>query len=824
MKKVISNHILYCLLLIAYCLSLLSCNPTKKLSEGELLLKKNVVYDKSSGIDKSEIESYIKQKPNRKMLFWRFYLNIYNSVNREKLEKRKGKRNIRIDSVNAKRIRENDLKSSQLKAVGKKQDKVSLKSKERLTRREWLISIGEPPVIYDSLLAHKSVKQIKLFLNNKGYFNNVVKDSVKIKRKKAVVYYIVHSGQPYRVRNLKYEIKDSALSRFVHSKELNALIKHGEKYDLDILDKERDRITSLLRNEGYFYFAKDYIYFEVDSFLGSHEVDITLGIKNPMMKIPEPKDSIAESTHKRYYLNNIYIQTDYDSKRNLTPTDTLLVNDYYLLSTGKLIYKPRLITDAVFLVKGDLFQQVNYESTYKRLSELKLFRSVQLQFSDIGNSHLDCSVYLSNIPKQSFSIEPQYINTSSTQGIEGNVIYQNKNSFKGGEIVEVKLKGAIEVQKSLSGQEKNVLTNTKSDIPFNTLEFGGQVNLYVPRFLTPFGIQGRKSNNAKTNFTSIYNYQKRPDFGRSISNVAFGYSWNETPTKTHIINPIEFSLVNIFNVSSSLQSTIDNSKDLFLKNSYSDHFTIGTRYAFIFSNQNIRKQQNFSYLRIGVEGAGNGLRGAFNFVDHYIEKLPFQNNSYLIDSIPFSQFVRADIDYRYYKIVNRADKVVFRAAVGWGTPLQNLSVLPLEKSFFSGGPNGIRAWQARTLGPGGYQESTANAAADKIGDIKIEGNLEYRFHVIKLINAALFVDAGNVWLGKKYASYPLGEFDTQAFFGQIALGAGLGLRLDFNFFIIRLDGAIKIKDPSLPEGERWTLNKQPFKRSPILNFGIGYPF
>ena len=364
MKKAISSSIVYSLLFIAYCFVFPSCNPTKKLTEEELLLKKNVVINKSAEIDKSEVESYIKQKPNRKMLFWRFYLNIYNSVNQEKMEKKKEKHDIRIDSINAKRIRKNDDKNIKRKLAGKKEIKVSLKKKETLTRREWLLSIGEPPVIYDSILTQKSTKQIKLFVNNKGFFNSTVKDSVKIKHKKAKVYYIVKPGLAYHIRNMSYEIKDYQLYYFVLSEASNSLIKRGENYDLDVLEKERDRLTTMLRNSGYFYFAKDYIYFEVDSSLGSHEVDITLGIKNPVVKIAGTKDSIAERTHIRYTLNKIFVHTDFNPKQQLAPTDTLFVSGYYLLSNGKLRYKPKLIADAIFLNTGDLYLQNNYELTY----------------------------------------------------------------------------------------------------------------------------------------------------------------------------------------------------------------------------------------------------------------------------------------------------------------------------------------------------------------------------------------------------------------------------------------------------------------------------
>ena len=830
MKKLTRLHISFCAI-CALQLLLSSCSSTKRLAEGELLLDKNIVATKSIKLEKSEIEAYIKQKPNRKVLLWKFYLYIYNSVNQDKIEKKRTRKNARIESINSQRIEKNNQRNIKREAKGKKPKKPVLKKKDVLTRREWLLRIGEPPVIYDSLLAKKSARQVSLYLNNKGYFNSKVQDSLSVRNKKATVHYIVHAGRPYLIRNISYDIKDELVKYYVLADAPSTLLKAGINYDVEEIQKERDRITSMLRNDGYFLFSKEYIYFEIDSALGTHEVDIRIGIKNPVLKAEGSKDSIVELTHSRYYIKDVYIHTDYDPKLKAAPKDTLLINDYYLMSTGELRYKPRLITDAVFISKGELFQQLHTDQTYRRLSELKLFRSVQIQFVPAGNTQIECHIYLSNIPKQSFSAETEGTNTSGTLGLAGSLVYQNKNTFKGGEIFEIKLKGALEVQKTKTKEQNQVLTGIESSIPFNTLELGSEINLFIPRFVTPLNIKSVKNNNAKTNLTATFNFQRRPDYGRSIANTAFGYSWNETVTKRHIINPIEFNLVNIFKVAPELQATINNSKDLFLKNSYSPHFTLATRYAFVFSNQEIRKKKSFSYLRFGAEAAGNAMRGVFNLLDRYVTPLDFdpkpEGISYTIENIPFSQYLRSDVDYRFYKILGEKSRLVYRVAFGVGKPLYNLRALPLEKSFFVGGPNSLRAWQARTLGPGGYSDSTNSNFADKIGDTKIEGNLEYRFKVIKLLNAALFVDAGNIWLRNYQKSFPNGDFNlsshgtSEFFVNQIAVGAGMGIRLDFNFFILRLDGAFKLKDPARKAGDRWMVNK-PLET--VLNFGIGYPF
>ena len=878
------------ILALAFYFLLSSCNPSRHLQEGEYLLDKNIVIDKYPQVDKSDIESYIKQRPNRKMIFFKTYLWIYNSVSQEKLDRIKQKRIAKIEAYNSRQIEKYKLINAKREANGKAPKKVKQKSKDIRPLREWWRSNGEPPVIYDSLLTEKSVKQIKQFLTNKGFFNNVVRDSADNRKKKFIykfiptsdtsnykrtkkerVYYHIHEGRPYSIRTIFYQIHDDLLSYYVLSEVSGSLIQQGNNYDADDLQKERDRLTKVLRNEGYYTFSKEYIYYEVDTSLGTRQVDITIGIKNPTIKttLENGNDTTKETTHSRYYINHIYIYTDYDPKTKTRSRDTLLLDDYYLLSNGALRYRPRLLLDAMFISKGELFQQTHVDQTYARLSDLRMFRSIQMSFNPVSSDKLDCFIYLSNIPKQSLSIETEGINTSGTQGIAGNVVYQNKNVFKGGEIFEWKIKGSIEAQKSKVRNKNIIIKGLDSTKIFNTLEVGTEMRLTVPRFQTPFHISGAKSNNAKTSYIGSYTYQQRPDYGRLMGNLSYGYSWKETPEKQHTINPIEFSFVNIFREDSAVRYM--KSKDIFFKNSYSNHFTLATHYVFLFNNQDIKKKKNFSYFRFSLEGAGNTMRGIFSVIDkqlrkhhdflaYYPDTILKEDNkidtilpSYTVKDIRFSQYVRSDIDYRHYFSIgsNTKDMLVYRVAFGIGKPFANLRALPLEKSFYVGGPNSIRAWQSRTLGPGAYFDPLGNNVADKIGDVKFESNLEYRFNIIKMVNAAMFVDAGNIWLRKPYPNYANGEITNSGgniipidnLISQIAIGAGLGIRLDFNFFIIRFDGAIKIKDPSLIEdvkmhqypwvftkigNKQWASNYRnehsfsyPFA---VLNFGIGYPF
>lgn len=805
---------------------LFSCNPTRKLKENEYLLNRNVIIDRSASLfklnpdlEKSDFESYIKQKPNRKVLLLRFHLFLYNLIDKDKALRKKQKRDERYDKKNKEHLFKFQQENEKRAKKGLPPRTPHLKDKDRLTWREWVMDIGEPPVIYDSLMRRKSTQQIQQFLHNKGYFNCTVRDSASLKDKRANVFYIITPNKPYKINEVKFTVKDQVMSYYVHADTMNSLLIKGKNYDSDVFQAERERITKNLRNEGYYYFSKDYIYYKVDSSLHSNQVNVELIIRKRSIK-PEGGDTLVEADHTRYYLNHIYIITDFNPKIKKSYTDTIRDKDssyYFLGSTLK--YKTKVLTDAIFLRPGDLYQSTNSDLSYKRLSEMRAFKFINIKFEDNGSDYLDCFVQLSPIPKQTFTVETEGTNTGGNLGVNGSFVYQNRNVFKGAEIFEFRIRGGLEVQKILteSTDENNIIN--ESPIPFNTIEIGPEASIIVPRFLLPFRVVTSRNSNPKTVFKTSYNYQKRSDYTRGALQLSYGFNWNESKTKKHFIYPVEVNLVN-FTGTPKFEALLT---DPLQKDRYSDHFTTDTRYAFIFSNQNLNKKKDFSYFKFGAEASGNTLRGVYNLLDQYVTPMPSVDESYTINGTKFSQYLRSDIDWRHYFVFSETNRLVFRLAAGIGKPLNNLRELPLEKSFFAGGPNGIRAWKARTLGPGSFYD-TLQTSFDKIGDNQIETNLEYRFNVVRVLNAAAFIDAGNIWLRKPDPKRPGGEAKYNLeLLDEFAIGAGLGVRLDFSFFIIRLDAAVPIKDPALPKGDRWTFDKQPLMRT-NLNFGIGYPF
>jgi outer membrane protein assembly factor BamA len=836
------------LAVLAIAAFLFSCSPTKKVKDGEYLLVKNVVEEKDAkllpfgnDIDLGEIEAYIRQKPNRKVGPFRLHLGLYNMINENRLKQKKTRRDKRFDRIDARKEKKYQKKNVKRQRHGKPLLIAPKKNKNRQTFREWVMDIGEPPVIYDSTLTRRSNRQIKLYLQNKGFFNCKVTDSTAYKKKKATAYYFVSPGKPYKIRNVSYQIADPLLAYYIFADTAGHLLKKGENYDVDNLTAERERISSQLKNSGYFNFIKEFIFYQIDSTAGNRQVDIDIIVKNPSIPVKGFKDSTTEASHTRYYIQNIYVNTSYNPKLKKQKFDTIRdpESGIYFLFSDRIRYKPKHLVTAIHLREGELFMNKNADATYQSLSELRAFKFININFRERGENQLDAYINLNPNVKQSFTVESEGTNTGGNLGVSGSFIYQNRNVFRGAEVFEFKLKGGLEIQQSAtvsSSQQNNIGGDF---IPFNTLEFGPEMNLHVPRFITPFKIRTGKNANPKTIFSAAVNYQERPSFDRTSVLTSLGYTWRETAYKKHAVYPIELNLIAL-DPKKEFELFLQNNTDPFIAFRYRDYFTLGSRYSFIYSNQDINRKRSFLYFRGGAEAAGNTLRGIFNLVDQYVSKLPY-DQGYLIGKIRFAQYLRGETDLRYYKVFRDNNSLVSRIFVGVGKPLHNFRELPFQKSFFSGGPNSVRAWKARTIGPGSYT-SPVITNFDQVGDNQLELNIEYRFNIIKVVNAAIFADAGNVWMRKEIAEKPGADFNITRFYQELAMGSGLGLRLDFSFFIIRLDMGIKMFDPEFRLQDRWVIvnildndwkrnyitstGVPPTERYSFLNFnfGIGYPF
>jgi outer membrane protein assembly factor BamA len=784
LKKIFLN--ISVLLLLASVL--VSCHPARLLQNGENLVKRNVIKLDNKTVNTDDVSSYIKQKPNRKMFgFYPFHLYVYNYA-------MKGNIITRFDSF-------------------------------------LLRAIAEPPIILDTLLTNKSVKQIKLYLNSKGYFNSSVTKEIKYKkRKKAVIYYNAKISQPYYIRSLKYSIPDLTIKSIINKDSANSLIIPGKSYDTDVLQSERERITTVLKNYGYFYFSKEFITYDIDSSLGCHKLDVKLYVRDPVVKSPENSDSLVTMSHKRYTINEINIYPDYSfieldtarylkykylasqRRRKATPTP------YNFFYKDFLRIKPKTITQSIFFKKGDGYHLKDVDETYNRMIDLKMFRFVNIQFSEavdtaLKSNLLNCDIQLTRTPVQSFSTEFEATNSAGNLGIAGNLVYMNKNIFRGAEIFRFKVRGATEIQKVFG--QKSTGSDFQQLFPFNTREMGAEASLEIPKFLIPIK-QERfpKYFKPKTTINTGISYQKRTDYTRYIINVSYGFEWKETSQKKHIVSFPELNSVKIF-PSDTFASKINSMHDPKVINSYKDHMIEAIKYSFIFNGQQLNKNKSFSWFRINLEVSGFPL----TYINKFLHSYHYADGSYMLFGIKYAQYKKIDVDFRHYFIFNNLNTIAAHISGGWAHA-NGKTALPFEKSFYVGGSNSIRAWKIYSLGPG---NDTLQNVLNSTGDINMEGSIEYRFPIYGLLKGALFLDAGNIWLNNnKNDTLQLGEISSN-FYKEFAIAAGIGTRFDFSFFVIRLDAAIKVRDPSQLENQRWVPFTDGLKHV-SLNLGIGYPF
>ncbi|MEI6696553.1 MAG: BamA/TamA family outer membrane protein [Bacteroidota bacterium] len=767
---------------------LVSCNSTRKLHDDQYLLKRNKIVTINYTISNDIIKGLIKQQSNKKFLGIKFKLAFYNLARQ----------------VNPKGF------------------------------SKFLIKIGEPPVVLDTLLTNSTLKKMELYMDNHGYFNSKVEKIINYPRKKkAIVTYKIVATQPYTLNEINYVIEDVNLKTNIFATLNNTLLKSGDNYEIDQFEKERERIVTNLKNLGYFAFTKDFIVYKVDSSLNNNSMNVTVLVRNPVFISPLNPDSSISIKHKRYKIRNIFIYPDYnpllsDSLKKDTlllnvpqfKNDTLL-NHYFFVHNNEIKIRPRTFSQSIFINSNNYFNLMDVEQTYNRLADLRNFRFINIGFDELkedsldlinGERSLDCKIDLAKNKANSLSTELEGSNSSGYFGVAGNILFQNKNIFKGAEIFNIKLKGVLENQKIS-------ISSDRSTLPlFNTFETGIETSIEIPKFLVPIS-QDRfpKYFKPKTTISIGYNYQNRPDFIRTITNFSFGYDWKQSKYIQHIFNPIEVNAVKIY-PDSAFKTSIEALPDKRLKYQYTDHFILNLKYSFIYNSQDPNKKKNFTFFRANFESAG----GVLNIIKNVFDNNRNADGVYEVFNLIYSQYVRFDIELKRYLYFNSNNYMVLRTVSGIGFPYGNSNQLPYEKSFIAGGANDIRAWRLRSLGPGSYSDSKSENF-DRIGDISIEFNIENRFQMYKFLQGAIFVDAGNIWLNKANALFPNGEIKLDKFIKQIAIGTGFGVRLDFGFLLFRIDAAIPLRNPSKTADREWVIAHSAL-RDFVLNFGIGYPF
>lgn len=678
--------------------------------------------------------------------------------------------------------------------------------------------LGKPPVLLTDATPNETAQALEGQLNNEGYFKSTVSFEVKTKRKKSTVIYNVVLEQPYRIQSINYIFLDTMHTTKLNEIKKTSLLKENQRYRLELLSAEQQRIEEIMENAGYYYFDDRYLLFKADTTVGKRMVELDLTI--------EP--GIPDRARRIYHVKEVYVFPNYTLTNDSLATtgDTTMVDGFTYIDNQH-NFRPRILTNVINLKPDSIYRRVNHEYTLSHLMGLNTFKYVNIKYR--GNrrdsSGLRAYIYLTPLLKKSFRLMTDVVSKSNNfvgPGME--FTSTNRNIFGGAEMFQFKLNGSYEWQ-----------VGNKQTTSLNALEIGTEVSLSVPRFITPFKI---RYNSAKylpqTQLKVSYSFQQRLQYFRlNSSNISAGYTWRETTLKTHQLLPIDITFVQSTKTSPEFDALLEANPTL--KNSFQNQFILGSSYSFTINTQLnddieqkyiVKKIRRSSYYFNGkVDLSGN--------IPHAIQSLRFteEQKPYTFFNAPYSQYVRTQLDGRYYRQFNKHSKLATRLVAGVGYAYGNAETMPYIKQFSVGGSSSLRAFPARSVGPGTY--SLANDSIvfiDQRADIKLEGNVEYRFDIVKVLKGAVFVDAGNIWLIKEDSLRAGGQFKASTFLKEIAVGTGFGLRLDFNFFVLRFDLAFPLRKPYRDENDRWVLDEINFgskdwrRENLILNIAIGYPF
>lgn len=692
---------------------------------------------------------------------------------------------------------------------------------------KWLRRMGQPPVIYSDELTDASQRQLRQALVNKGYMDAQVEvDTIpRHDKKKIKVRYRLRPGMPHTISSIIYDIPDTAMAGIVLRDSANFTLRPGDLLDRTELDTERALITERLRNRGYYAFTKEYITFIADTAAGSKDVDLTLTVQPPRKLGSDVADSLAH--HSPYYINKVIFVTD-DAGITSSGTHTIAASDTVVYKGVDVIYGkdhyilPSTLVEKCFLVPGQLYRSFMVDRTYEQLAQLGIIKSINIQMVPQpeldGKQWLDAYIFLSRNRKQGVSFEVEGTNSEGDLGFGVGLTYQHRNLAHRSNLLTAKFRANYE---SLSGNLGGLINDRYT-------EFAGELGITFPKFMFPLLSSGYKRRiKASTELALSFNYQERPEYTRIIAGAAWKYKWTARQGRERRT----FDLLDVSYVYLP-ESTIDFLNQVaptnpLLRYSYEDHFIMRMGYTYRRTNKRIassslRKQPfqtNVYSWRASGEVVGN-LLYAISSLSHQQRK----NGVYELFGIQYSQYAKAEVDYTIAHNFTPRHSLAFHAGFGIGVPYGNSRVLPFEKRFYAGGANGVRGWSVRTLGPGSYD--SRNSVTDFInqcGDIRLDLSLEYRMKLFWVFEGALFLDAGNIWTIRNYENQPGGVFKFNSFAKQLAAAYGVGLRMDFNYFLLRLDLGFKAHNPALNQ-EPWPIIHPRWKRDTSLHFSVGYPF
>ena len=707
-------------------------------------------------------------------------------------------------------------------------------------RTDRIKAIGEAPHVLDSSLMEISRVQIEKFLASKGYFNAKVKSDLKIKKQNAEIIFTAEIGSEYKIKKISFEIEDSTVyALYLANRNKFSRLQEGKRFDSDSLAYEREQIYKLMKQHGYYDYVRQFVRFDVDSNLLNSEANLKLFLANPVNK----------SAHQTYTIDHsvLTISTSNGLNTGLIADTVSIDSQFHFVDYSKK-FNAKPISRYIYLKKNDLYNIDNEEVTYDRLYDFNVFRNLKIDYQKSSDStfKLVPNYSITPLKRMSNRIEGEYTFNSGRNGFNIGNTYTNRNLFGGAEHLEIKAKYGIFFNADGSG-------NVFDRIFSRDLQLGA--NLVIPKLFVPFNIplMGRNGIPRTTISSSFQLFDQREAFSSRVFINSIIYDWVETKTKLHSFTPINIEfrkgkLDPVFR-----DSLIQRGFELYVRTNDRRFFNLGSQYAFTSNAIKLNTYSNFLYFKGSIDAAGNSLGLLNKIVNFNVDKDGFRT----ILGLPYQQYLKTEIDLRYYWSFGGEKQLVARINPGVGIAYGNSDQLTFEKNFFAGGSSGVRAWQARTLGPGNYNRAVLGSDGkadtlranlrnlDQLGEIKMEGNLEYRFKIAdNILNAkvkgATFADVGNVWRQKQTVENPGGEFKFNQFLGQLAVGVGAGLRFDLNYFVFRLDAGIKVKDPQFTGSDQYVIkhlfNKKQFKldyaethrpdiyRFVQYNFGIGMPF
>jgi len=679
--------------------------------------------------------------------------------------------------------------------------------------RNWIRKKGEPPVLLSEVKLKYNNDVLTSYLLSEGYLQAAVTGDTVVKDKKGKAIYTAVTGDRYKINQITFPPDSGVLTKIINTNKDKSLLKVGDYYDLDVYKNERIRIDNDLKENGYFYFSPDYLIMQVDSTIGKNLVNITVKVK----------DIAPDAGLKPYTIKNVNIYPNYSLRRDTTlrSLKPLQYHDFNIYDDRN-TFKPRLFDRLVFFQKGEVYNRKDHNQSLNRMVNVGAFQDVRAEFLPVDsfkNNQLDLNIYLTPLKKNSLTFSVTGTSKSNNfVGSEVKVTQTTRNLFRGAEQLDVSVSGGFETQTRGTSLGKNSLSLT------------AEGKLTFPRFIVPF----YKPNSTtafipKTVASLSYQMLNRgSEYTLHAFKGEFGYNFKENVYKEHNFNPISISYISTGFPSTTTRDSLYNVNPL-LRTTLENQFIIGSNYNFTYTNQMETNRRNNTYFYGAIETGGN-LWGTFVPKDDEGRRSIF--------NVPLSQFVRLEADLRDYYKITRNLTWANRLNVGYGYAYGNSTSLPFVRQFFAGGSNDIRAFPARTLGPGTYKVPDDVIFADQGGDIKLMLNSELRFKLVSILYGALFVDAGNVWLRKEDTGIPGttnngrpgSEFKLKNALSELAVGTGAGLRVDATIFVIRLDVAFPVRKPYLAEGQRWVFddiafgNKDWRRQNLIFNIGIGYPF